>query len=99
MHAANNSGIRILGAVILRFTGTTEPGLNLATRQIVYVTNDSDRLYLSRETCKDLGIISERFPTLGEALVSQYNSTVTTLTGPVDRTSQQPKLCDCPPRQ
>ena len=99
MHAANNSGIRILGAIILRFTGTAEPGLNLETRQIVYVTNDSDRLFLSRETCKDLGIISERFPTVGEVLVSQSNGTVTTLTGPIDRTGQQPKLCDCPPRQ
>ena len=99
MHAANNSGIRILGAIILRFTGTTEPGMNLETRQIVYVTNDSDRLFLSRETCKDLGIILERFPTVGEALVSQSNSTVTTLTGPVDHTNRQPKFCDCPQRQ
>ena len=80
-------------------TGTTEPGMNLETRQIVYVTNDSDCLFLSREACKDLGIISERFPTVGEAFVSQSNSTATTLTGPVDHTNRQPKLCDCPQRQ
>eukprot|EP00794_Sanderia_malayensis_P002522 gene2522-2915_t len=63
MHAANNSGIRILGAIVVRFTGTTAPGRNLETRQIVYVTKDSDRLFLSWETCKDLEIISEQFPT------------------------------------
>eukprot|EP00794_Sanderia_malayensis_P008294 gene8294-9178_t len=92
MHAANNSGIRILGAIVVRFTGTTAPGRNLETRQIVYVTKDSDRLFLSRETCKDLGIISERFPTVGEALFAQSNSLV-------DHTSRPTKPCDCPLRQ
>ena len=36
-------------------------------RQIVYITNDSDKLFLSRETCTALGIISGNFPTLGGA--------------------------------
>ena len=92
MHAANNSGIRILGAIVVRLTGTTAPGRNLETRQIVYVTKDSDRLFLSRETCKDLGIISERFPTVGEALSAQSNSTV-------DHASRLPNPCNCPLRQ
>ena len=40
MHAANNSGIPILGAAILRFSGKSKPGQHLETRQIVYVTTN-----------------------------------------------------------
>ena len=101
MRAANNSGISILGAVILRLTGTTTPEQHLTTRQIAYVTNESDRLFISRETCQDLGIISERFPTIGETHSPQHNHTATTSVGSADETCQQPKLqaCDCPQRQ
>ena len=47
MHAANNNGITILGAAIMRFSGTSPSGQTLETRQIVYVTSDSDKLFLS----------------------------------------------------
>ena len=62
MHAPNNNGITILGAAIMRFSGTSPSGQTLETRQIVYVTSDSDKLFLSRETCTALGMISEQFP-------------------------------------
>ena len=101
MRAANNSGISILGAVILQLTGTTTPEQHLATRQIAYVTNESDRLFISRETCQDLGIISERFPTIGETHSPQHNHTATTSVGSADETCQQPKpqACGFPQRQ
>ena len=67
MHAANNSGIKILGAIILRFSGTSQSGQARETRQIVHITNDSNKLFLSQETCTALGIISGNFPTVGEA--------------------------------
>ena len=66
MHAANNNGIQILGAAIVRFSGKAACGDSFETRQIVYVTKDSDKLFLSREACMSLGIISENFPTIGE---------------------------------
>ena len=68
MHTANNNGIKILGAVILRFSSRSKPGQTLETRQIAYVTSDSDKLLLSREACTALGMISENYPTVGEAL-------------------------------
>ncbi|CAH3031504.1 unnamed protein product [Pocillopora meandrina] len=49
MHAVNNKGISILGAVILRFSGRSPSGKALESRQIVYVTSDSDKLFLSRD--------------------------------------------------
>ena len=68
MHAVNNHGINILDAVILRFSGRSPSGNALESRQIVYVTSDSDKLFLSRETCTALGIITKHFPMVGETL-------------------------------
>ena len=34
--------------------------------QIVYVTDESDKFFLSRQGCIDLGMISDSFPTVGE---------------------------------
>jgi hypothetical protein len=47
MHAANNKGITILGAVILRFSGKDAMGNTIDTRQITYVTDNSNKLFLS----------------------------------------------------
>ena len=67
MHAANNSGIKILGAIILRFSGTSQSGQTRETQQIIDITNDLNKLFLSWETCTALGIISSNFPTVSEA--------------------------------
>ena len=63
MKAANNKGI--LGAVVIRFAGNTGTR-RLETRQIAYMTGTSDRIFLYRAACVDLGMISDKFPTLGE---------------------------------
>ena len=36
--------------------------------QIVFVTSDADKLFLSREACTALKMISKNFPTVGEIL-------------------------------
>ena len=109
MHAANNNGITILGAAVMRFSGTSPSGQTLETRQIVYVTGDSDKLFLSRETCTALGMISEQFPTVGETLQAPTEMAQDTAT---DAASQFPQAatphipetahstpCTCPRRQ
>ena len=68
MNAVNQHSIDISGTVILRLTGLDKGGHQLQTTQICYVTPDTDKLYLSREACVDLGLISSSFPTFGEAL-------------------------------
>ena len=68
MHAVNNNGIKILGAVILRFSGKSPFGKTFESQQIVYVTNDSDKLFLSRETYTALGMITYNFSKVGETL-------------------------------
>ena len=66
MHAANNKGIRILGAVVLRISGKDNDGNKVETRQVTYVTDSTDKFFLSREACIELGMISTTFPSVGE---------------------------------
>ena len=85
MHAANENQITILGAAILRFSGKTKEDKTIETRQIVYVTDSTSKIFLSREACVTLGIISQKFPTIGESTCS---------IGPSVNTS-----CPCPNRE
>ena len=71
MRAANNIGINILGAAILRYIGTDNNGTTVETRQLTYITDNSDKIFLSKEACIALGMISETFPTVGDV---QQNS-------------------------
>ena len=48
MKAANNKGNRILGAVVIRFTGNSRTR-RLETHQFEYVAITSNRIFLSRE--------------------------------------------------
>ena len=66
MHSADYHDIPILGAVILMLSGKDQSGDERTTRQIIYITDSTDKLFLSRGACVDLGIISAQFPTVGE---------------------------------
>ena len=100
MHAANNKGITILGAIILRFAGKNKQGNTIETRQITYVTDNSDKLYISREACVCLQMITDTFPTIGDTDSTQ---TIHTLNdGPPASDSNDSGLateCSCPRRQ
>ena len=56
MHTATNGGITILGAVPLRLSGKNPLGHVVESRQLTYVTDSSDKLFLSKEACIDLGL-------------------------------------------
>ena len=90
MNAANNRSIKILGAVILRISGIDKDGNLQETRQFTYVTNDSNQFYLSRSACIDLGMISEKFPTIGE--------TSNAVTNFANTEAVTPPNCTCPKR-
>ena len=59
MHAANNKGNNILGAIIVRLQRTDKKGQPVKNRQLTYVTDNSDKLFLSREACVALKLFSE----------------------------------------
>ena len=92
MTAANSNAINIIGALPLCFTGTSPSGIEHTTRQIVYFTDSTNKLFISKQACTMLGIISRNFPTIGETLSSS------------DKVSAEPesgiiRSCDCPRRQ
>ena len=89
MHAANNNGIKILGTVVLRFSGQSQSGKILETNQIVYVTSETDKLFLSREACTTLGMITKNFPSVGEMNKEDKAAGIT----------QHHVPCDCLPRR
>ena len=93
MRAADNHDINILGAVILRLSGKSNKGEERSTRQIVYITNSTDRFFLSREACVDLGIVTTDFPTISEETEISINAASTT---PPQQEIQQE--CSCPRR-
>ena len=67
MHSADDRNIPILGATILRMSGRDQLGEKRMTQQIAYITYSTDKLFLSREACMDLGIVPGQFPVVGEA--------------------------------
>ena len=77
MSVANEGGIPILGAMVVRFSGTDSRATTHETRQIACITNTSNRIVLSRAACIDLGMISETFPTIGEVIASDDVATPT----------------------
>ena len=93
MHAADNHDINILGATILRLSGKDSKGEEKSTKQMVYVTNHTDKLFLSREACTDLGIISQKFPIVNETEETNPHNSISSAAAP---TPQQE--CHCPKR-
>jgi hypothetical protein len=103
MNAANQKGITILGAAILRFSGKDSMGRPLETRQMTYITDNSDKLFISKEACIALGIIPENFPELGSADALQHPSTSVLQddapTEAAGTTAREHPACNCPKRQ
>ena len=77
MAAANAKPINILGAAILRYSGTDSNGNAIETRQITYITDNSEKVFLSKEACQDLGMISQSFPKVGESNNEMQSSEIT----------------------
>ena len=67
MRSANNADIKLLGAILLHLSGKDANGRTFGSKQMTYVTDRPGMFFLSRRACADLGIISETFPTIGEA--------------------------------
>lgn len=90
MSAANNQGITIIGALPLRISGISPSGVKHTTRQLVYFTPSTKRMFLSKHACAALGLISTNFPTIGETLETS------------DKPSKPPTAaiitCQCPKR-
>merc|ERR1719318_1136716 len=63
--AANTGGLKLLGGVLVRISGKDLEGSERFTRQLAYVAEEVERVFLSKKACEDLGIIGDTFPTIG----------------------------------
>jgi hypothetical protein len=93
MHTANNGGINILGATVLRLSGKDKQGQAVETRQMTYVTDSSDKLFLSREACVALDIIPDSFPKMDVKPTAQQPDATAVLQEDPSTT------CQCPQRR
>ena len=90
MNAINTNKVEILGAILLRLSGRDKHGTVVESAQICYVTSEMDKFYISRETCINLGIISEDFPAVGEMLPGAQSSC---------SAASDDDICNCPERR
>lgn len=93
MNAANNGAMNLLGAVVLRIKGEGKNGVARETRQIVYVTDNSEKFFLSRESLIALGVISKSFPDIDSCHVLH-----TYAPDAVEALATETANCGCPLR-
>ena len=74
MRSADNGRIKLLGATFIELYGTNSSGDIVSTKQMVYITPNTEAFYLSRKGCEDLGLISNKFPTTGETTINMEAS-------------------------
>ena len=99
MRSANNEGINLLGAILLNLSGSDAQGRTFSSNQMTYITNCSDTFFLSRSACNNLGIISETFPTIGEAFLEAVDTSVnSTEDQQIAATPPVIAPCGCPQR-
>ena len=95
---ADNEGLGLLGGVLVNISGQSEDGRSITTKQLCYIAEGIDCLFLSKQACKELGIIGENFPTIGDHPKESHKSpNLASMTGDnSERVESRP--CDCPTR-
>ena len=63
--AANKTEIKVIGAVFVELQLNT-PSSHLISKQVVYITSSTRKVFLDREAFEHLGLIKSNFP--GEVL-------------------------------
>ena len=99
MRSADNGSIDLMGAIFLELSGNDKNGTRYTTRQMVYISKGTEEFYLNRSACQDLGIISSKFPIIGEHF-NMINAAAKHDSKPDPRDNVEPELapCGCPKR-
>ena len=69
---ADNEGLGLLGGILVNITGTCKDGSNITTRQLCYIAEGINCLFLTKQACRELGIIGDDFPTFRAHLKESY---------------------------
>ena len=68
--AANREEIHVLGTIFMKLSGRSASQRRIATSAMVYVTDSTDRFYLSRTVLSQLAVLGADFPTVGSAVAT-----------------------------
>ena len=99
--AANKSPIKIEGAALLRISGISPHGRIVSCASMVYISSQAKGFFLLREAMIDLGIISNQFPTIGENVHNNPESSGSLHSVNANQPtplSNKPAQCNCPRR-
>jgi hypothetical protein len=88
VNVANNSGLGLLGGILITITGRDKHGNIRETRQLCYISEQVFTLFLSEQACEVLGIIEKDFPSIGEFPE----------VGTVAASGTPSRTCSCPTR-
>ena len=96
MQSADSESIELLGAMFIELSGYDDHGELHKTKQMVYISKNTNNFYLNRGGCEALGIISNKFPKIGEHKTKYTASAITLDKNSVISTDKAP--CGCPKR-
>lgn len=91
MSSANNKVIQIHGALPIEITGLVPSGLAPKTKQIVYFTSQTDKFYINKRACIQLGLVPDNFP----SITTTDKNTIDGLQS-VNALSALTSACNCP---
>ena len=86
MNGAGRSDLAVQGAVVMEFTISGPGSETYSTKQLCYVCDRVDQVYMSRQSLIDLQCISPQFPLPGATVAA------------VECNGENTSKCDCPPR-
>ena len=74
VNCANNMGLGLLGGVLVTFSGKDCHGGTRVSKQLCYIAEGIDSVFLSRAACTDLGLVSKNFPTKEDLKSNNMNA-------------------------
>ena len=102
MKGADNAPFNILGALFVELSGKDEYGSTYVTKQMVYISKNTEAFYLSRSACQDLQIIGREFPKIGEfsnqTVAAGQSHSSEQKTGSYEKIAFELAPCGCPKR-
>ena len=96
MRSVNDTVIPIEGAILLTIKGANQTDTTLETKQMVYITKQCNKFYLSKDTCVKLCLVPKCFPVVASCPLEMANNVLSQST--IDSFSALTSLCKCPKR-
>ena len=92
---ADDSRMGILGGMFVNISGHSVEGKKISTKCVCYIARGVKGLYISKSICKQLGILSQNFPLVGEFIDDEKIGSVAEVS---QGENEKKDECNCPKR-